>query len=189
MDMLVEQAYESQVLDKVFHHRLVQNLSQVAEFAGVPVPVICKSAKGECQPSELEYIQNLKTHAANGVYGLALVGTTETSINSRLMSLAGVCLRNYIDARVLAVQQVLAMLKAGEAITSTVLLIPNFCVGKSNGGSIPEWQVSQLLGLLYERQAQALQTVVYIESMQVVRQEYGGSIRTHVEQNFQLAPA
>jgi len=66
----------------------------------------------------------------------------------------------------------------------TVLLIPNFCMDKGDGGHIAQWEISSLLGLLYTRLARNLKTVIYIGSMASLADNYGSAFRTHVEAHY-----
>ena len=105
------------------------------------------------------------------------------------MRMAAACLRNYISAKVMTVQEVISALKVDEIPSATVLFIPNFHFGQSNAGKVPQWQISLLLGILYQRQKEGLQTVTYVSDMDAMAQEYGPSIATHIADNFLQNPA
>jgi hypothetical protein len=189
MNMMVQKAYEENVLDETYHARLVQNIDQVSKVANVPVPVICKSAKEICSEVELVYIKHLKRQVAEGNYGMVLEGKPKVPVNDRMMAMTGICLRNYIDARVITIQEILENLKTGTMESPTVLLVPNFFVSKKQGGHVPDWQISQLLGFLYQRQSAGQQTILYVADFDELEQDYGDSFRMHLEGNFVVVPA
>jgi hypothetical protein len=186
---MVEKAIAEGVLDKTVHARLIQNIDQVAKDANVPVPVICKSVKPMCSPEELAYIVHMHSNVNEGMYGMVFTGPPTNPMNTKMMGIAGACLRNYIRARVMTVQTVLDDLKANKMEQPTVLLIPNFYVGKKQGGHIPDWQVSQLLGMLYSRQSAGLQTFLYVADIEGLHQEYGELFKSHLTENFLIVQA
>lgn len=180
-----EKAYASQVLDPEVHGRLVADIENVARAANIPMHLIWTSSKEYCNASELEYLRHLPTHASNGVFGYVYSGKVEGHpVPLRMMAMAGCCVRNFINAKVMTVQEVLSALKKDAMPSPTVLLIPNFFIGKEQGGSIPAWQVSGLLGLLLNRQSEELQTIVYVESMADMAVQYGDTFKHHFMTNF-----
>lgn len=185
MSAIVEAAFSQGTLNREVHGRLVQNLDSIARSANVTVPMICTPLSKFCTPGEIDYIRQLKAQAQKGLLGMVFVDP-DVPMNTKMMAIAGACLRNFINARVMTVQTVLGELKADEMEQPTVLLIPNFHVGKKQGGSLPDWQISMLLGMLYIRQSAGQQTFLAIEGMDELQADYGTTFRQHLEANFQL---
>lgn len=182
-----EKAAKSPVLDPEYHARLIADIESVAKKSGVPMAMLLQSCEGICSEEEVAFVKGLRTHAADGVYGLLYTGAPKagkTPINMRMMALAAAMLRNYIDARVITVQDVLAQLKKGTPPEPTVLLVPNFFIGKEQGGSIPAWQSSELLSLLMNRQALDMQTFLYVEDLDLMAAQYGEIFKQHLTTNF-----
>lgn len=174
-------AFEEGTLDAQYHERLLADLDRVAETAGVQKAFVWSKLSSYCDTHEVEWVKRMRKGQD---HGLAYVGKKNIAIEDKMMAIAGVCLRNYIDARMMPVQEVLTRLKNDTMPQPTVLLIPNFSLEKKDGGDIPQWQVSSLLGLLYTRLARGLKTVVYISSMESLGLFYGESFKKHVEAHY-----
>lgn len=180
-----EKAYASHVLDPEVHGRLVADIENVARAANIPMHLIWTSAKEYCNASELEYLRKLPQHASDGVFGYLYSGKVSgAAVHMRMMAMAGVCVRNFINAKVMTVQEVVTALKKESMPSPSVLLIPNFFISKEQGGSLPAWQVSGLLGMLMNRQSEELQTVIYVEDLQAMAIQYGDVFAQHFKGNF-----
>lgn len=185
MTDIATKAYESNLLKPEVHDRLVRDIENVAKGAGIPMSLIWTPLATNCGPEEVEYVRKLRHHASEGVAGFAYIGRKPAGpIATRMMAMAGAFLRNFVNARVMTVQEVLALSKDDKLPNPSVLLVPNFFIGKEQGGSIPAWQVSLLLGVLYNRQAEGLQTVLYIEDMDAMATQYGDVFKSHVMGSF-----
>ena len=135
-------------------------------------------------------MRTLNQHSDAGVLGLVYVGRKPASpVAQRMMALAGACLRNFINAKVMTVQEVLARLKEGNMPNPSVLFIPNFFIGKEHGGAIPAWQVAGLWGLLLDRQAEGCQTFLYVEDMDAMAAQYGDTFKDHFINYFERISA
>lgn len=180
-----DKAYASNVLVPEVHNRLVMDIENVARAAGIPMHMIWTSATEFCEPEELDYTRHLPSKAADGLYGLVYVGTKhQKPVHMRMMALAGACVRNFINAKVMTLQDVLGALKKDAMPKPTVLLIPNFFVGKEQSGVMPQWQLSAMLGLLLNRQSEGLQTFVYVDDMAKMEAAYGDMLAVHVNTYF-----
>lgn len=183
---LQDEAYDSGLMDPAYHERLVADIQGVVQQAGISEPYVWTSMRKYCGQAEINYIQNIKLWARQDdpVFGMVYVGKVEKApVNDRMMSLAGACLRSYINAKVMNVQEVIAALKDGVMPSPTVLLIPNFFLARSNAGRIAEWEVSSLIGLLYKRQQEAKQTVLYVADWAAMKIQYGQVFNDHIEGN------
>lgn len=183
---LKEAAYESGLMDHTYHERLVADIKVVIQQAGIPEPYVWTSMRKHCGEHEVAYVHAIKEHAEqdNPVFGMVYLGNVKDSpINDRMMSIAGACLRNYINAKVMTVQEVLLAMKEQNMPSPTVLLIPNFFLSRSDGGRIAEWEVSSLIGLLYKRQQESKQTVLYVGDWDGMKAEYGQVFADHLGGN------
>lgn len=175
------EAFEQKILDSTYHERLIADLPHLCQIAGIPPQMVWSRLSDFCTGDDLTWVRALKK---TELLGLAYTGTTNPPVSDKLMAIAGACLRNYIDARVMAVQDVLTYLKNDTMPAPTVLLIPNFCLDKGEGGDIAQWHISSLLGLLYSRHTKNLKTVLYIGSLTSLEKNYGTAFRQHIETHF-----
>jgi hypothetical protein len=177
------EAYAPGILSPENHARLVVDLDRVAKGAHVPKQYIYRHRMAEfCGPDELNWV---KTFRRNESAGICYVGNV-LHVEQRMLVIAGALLRNFVDARVHTVQEVSDAVRAGTELEGRVILVPNFHLSKGNGGDIPSWQVSGLLGFLYRRFANETKTVIYVASMKMLQAEYGRSFQEHIEDHFMI---
>ena len=186
-----KKALDSPVLMEGVHDRLLQDAEAVARRAGIPLTMLWTSATTYCNDDELEYTKQLTQHSVENVFGFLYTGKKFAlgthPVSMRMMALAGACVRNFIDARVMTVQDVLSGLKKDLQPSATVLLIPNFFISKEQGGNIPSWQVAGLLSLLFNRMASGQQTFLYVEDIDDMAMQYGDAFREHLNNYFRRA--
>ncbi len=175
--------YKPGVLKVDEHYRLVLDLQSYAEKANIPALYIYTSMKNYCGEVECDWVRSLTKHAEEGIAGLVYTGPIP-HVEDRMMAIAGACLRNYIAAQVMPLQEVVERMKTNSMPVPRVLLIPNFFLKKDGGGDIPSWQVSSLLGLLYARFAKGLQTVLYVQNMHNLGETYGVSFTSHITGHY-----
>ncbi|HEY0821449.1 MAG TPA: hypothetical protein VGD46_21920, partial [Rhizobacter sp.] len=189
MTTLQTHAYDTKVLVKEVHDRLVHDIENVARMAGIPVPMIWTSATQYCNEDEIDYTRRLHLHAAEGTFGYLYVGKQhgEHPVSMRMMALAGACVRNFINARVMTVQDLLAAVRKDNVPSPTVLLIPNFFVSTEHGGNLPSWQASGLMSVLLNRMAAGQQTYVYVDDLDAMKAQYGDMVYQHLAAYFQRA--
>ena len=180
-------AFKSGLLDKEFHERLLTDLEQLTGKAGVPMHAVWSRLSDYCTSSEVAWVKDLRTSLD---CGLVFYGDNfAINVEDKMVAIAGVCLRNYTDARVMPVQDVIRRLKDDNMPSPTVLLIPNFCIHKDGGGDLPTWDTSHLMGLLITRSGKGLKTVLYCQSLEVAEKQYGPLFRKHLEAKYALANA
>jgi hypothetical protein len=185
MSNALKHAIEEGLINETTHERLLSDLPHWARQAGIPEKFVFSSVYEFCtDEEEIKYVSSLLDPESQPI-GMMYIGKVGgASINDRMMAIAGVCLRNYINAKVMTVQDVITNLREGDMPSPTVLLIPNFFLSSDNGGRIPEWLVSGLLGLLYKRQQEDKQTVLYISSIPELKSEYGPAFIEHINGKF-----
>lgn len=177
------EVFTSGILDKEHHLRLIADLDGVTTVAGIPRDMAWSRLSSYCTEPELQWVRQIN---GTETYGLAYTGTHEVPIEDKMMAMAGAFLRNHIDARVMVVQEVVKRLKNDSMPTPAVLLIPNFCVAKIDGGDLPSWETSSLLGLLYTRMAKNVKTVIYVGSMVALEKQYGSSFSSHINAHYKI---
>ena len=183
-------AYDNGVLDRGMHSRLAQNLQYFADRANIAdVYILDKMSKFGCNDADIGYVRAIKRMAANKIFGLIYYGKETVPVMPRMMGVAGACVRNFVDAKVMTVQHLLADLKVGNTPDTTVLCIPNFFIAKGEGGKIADWHVPELLGLLYARMARGQQTLMYDSEWQGLRNAYGDPLADHLKNQFKQIPA
>lgn len=173
---------EKSILDvKGAHARLVADLPHVCELANVPPSYVHNSIKGICTKDETDWVVNFHKNRASGVAGLAMVGTDEAE--KHMLAMAGAFLRNYIDARVVTKDRLLAMATSDVITMPTVLLVPNFFI-QGYGKGQPSYKVQALYDLLLSRFTASKPTVLYIEDFAAMRKEYGEAIASHIKAHY-----
>lgn len=175
------EVFEIGILNKDYHQKLIADLERIAEKAGIPDYMVWSRLSQYCTDKDVAWVKHIRKGDDNG---LAYVGEFSVPVEDKMMAIAGACLRNYIDAKVMPVQEVIARLKNDTMPSPTVLLIPNFCLDQGDGGEIAQWQISSLLGMLYSRLAKNLKTVLYIGSLASLQKNYGVSFRKHIEHHY-----
>jgi hypothetical protein len=180
--------YASGVLTPEHHERLVADLPAFARDAGIQPRWISMPLADTCGPAEVEYARKFRHHLADGeVQGLCYVRTSkDVDVAPRMAALAGALVRNFVRARVMTVGTVLDAMAHGEPPEATCLLIPNFFLPKSAGGTIASWQVSALFDLLSQRGAAGVQTVIYAANVAALNKEYGTAFGALVRNSFQV---
>jgi len=184
-----DEAIEAGIIDEVAHIQLLSDIAGYTRTAGIPEHFVWTSATDYCGADEVDYIGTIKkslTDRDGQCNGMVYLGDVDGSpINERMMAIAGVCLRNYINAKVMTVQAVLDGIKQGTMPNNvSVLLIPNFFSSRKDGGRIAEWEVANLLGLLYQRQQDGKHTILHVSDLKELGEEYGSSFKKHLQSKF-----
>jgi hypothetical protein len=190
MQSAVMEAYDSGILSREDHSRLVQNLEHYAQKANIlDLMILNKMSFFACTEAEIDYTKAIKRMAAKGNYGLIYTGKETSPVITRMMAVAGACLRNFVDAKVVTLQELLSDIKEGNHPEARVLLIPNFFINRADGGKIAEWHIPELLHLLYSRMMKGQQTFLYVSDFDALRKNYGDPIANHLEKSFRSIPA
>lgn len=179
----IDAALAAKVLDASIHARLIQNLGQYAQKANVPESVILSSMVGVCSEFEIAWFKSVrKNEIGSKGAGLLYTGELYPPAIERMMMLTGGFLRNFIDARILALKEVVEQHKElYEA--PTVLVIPNFSITKGAGVN---WDAQMMLGLLMRRMAAKKYTILYSQSKEALVKEYGKSMGCFIEDYYSV---
>lgn len=178
--------YAPGVLQKEHHDRLVADLDNFAKDAGIQPHWICEPLPGTFTAGEKDYLKRFRQHMTSGsISGVAYVGKGKSAeIDQRMSAFAGCLVRNFVRARVMTLGAVLDAMSSRSMPELSCLLIPNFFLSASEGGTIASWQVSALHELLMSRQVSGLQTIVYVSDMSLLAKEYGLAFRNLIEAHF-----
>lgn len=172
------------ILDANVHARLIQSIDEVCATAGIPPMYVYKSLKDYTEGKEVYWISNYNT-LRHQYSGLALVGVKKSEL--RIMALCGAFIRMFINARVISLGNVIP-LKDGspmeDVIEPSVLLIPNLQVKTHGGKTLTAWQVQALYDVMLSRMTTGKQTIVFIESLESLGNEYGQLFKEHIENNY-----
>lgn len=187
MTMLVD-PYASGVLKKEHHERLVADIENFAQDAGIQPHWIWSHLPGDVPESARDYLRQFRKHSMNGTSGLVLHGkNADGVVEAHMSAMAGALVRNFIRARVMTLGTVLDMLPKQEMPDLTCLLIPNFFLSVAEGGTIAPWQINTLFDYLTYRHVSGLQTVVYASDIGLLGKEYGLAFKRHIEVHYKQA--
>jgi hypothetical protein len=176
--------YESGVLVPEVHYRLVEDLDHVAASAGVPPIYLTRSMEGVCSQEEIDWF--LSNPLSTNSDSAGLVYTSLSFNEERLILLAAAFLRNYINAKIMSLQQVIDVCSKGGSPNCTVLLIPNFYLSRDSGGDISSWKISYILGMMYDRLSKNQLTVIHCETLSAMAASYGDSFSSLINNNYRL---
>lgn len=150
------------MLDGVIHARLIKDMTSVCDRAAVSPSSLQSSAALVCAESDLDWLIHFRE---SGMPGLKMTGKGSLV---RCMAITAALLRNFIDARIRTVDQVI-----DDPVDCSVLVCPNlYTLGVKN---MPPWRVQKLYDTLVVRYTQDLPTVVWVESLDGVK-DYGPSM-------------
>lgn len=174
--------YATGILNYKRHWRMVQNIGMYAEQSGIPEYFIYNSSEGILLPKDIKYLEEFGGHQEKGVSGAVLI--SNPNFLDRMYSMVGVLTRNFIEARFITLQDLIKELKAGNSPKSKLICIPNFALDKSEGGNVATWEMSNVLSWVLNSHSQGRQVVIYVEAMDYINQQYGGVLRTHIDNHF-----
>jgi hypothetical protein len=181
--------YESGVLDRTEHDRMVADIAKIARDANLRPEWIWARIEQHCTAGEIEWVRRFPFHKSEGRAGLCLVGKHPApAIEDRMSALAGTLVRNFVRARLMTVHQVIEAVDDGQPPEMSCLLVPNFFLGKIEG-ALPAWRLALLLDGLLNRKLRGLQTVLYVTDLVTLGKEYGMALRQHLEAHYQLLGA
>lgn len=180
------QDWPYKLLDRERHGRLVDNLSDICEMAGVPLDMIDRSML-DCGSSELEveWVRGFNQRSSeDNQGGLLLTGAWTPDPSTRFMAMAAAFIRNFIDARVL---HLFSMSENDDWPDPTVLIVPDFCRSAGKGGhTMPHWRVRQLQSMIMDRFTKRRATILHVESTKQLEMEHGKAFHDFLDQNWDV---
>jgi hypothetical protein len=165
---------------------LISDITHVSEMANIPIKFITHSMKEFCPQEDMDFVRHHRKLKAEGKSGLLMVG--ESNAETRMMAMCGAFIRNFIDARVIPVNTLLAAQESGDVPNPSVLLIPNLYLDLF-GKSLPAWKVQALYDLILSRFVAGKVTIFYAENMSGLEKAYGRMFADHLNNNYQLMEA
>lgn len=162
--------YKDEVLDEEVHSQLVDDINGIANRAGIPKKYIYQKFK--LSKREMKWFKRTRQHKASLIGG-ALYTSKYDNIHHRMKIVAGILLRNFIDCRVLTLQELLDEAEAGLVPANTVLLIPDFYT-KTSG--LPKWKQSTIHSILLKRLGMNQLNVLYVHSFNGLQEQYGSDV-------------
>lgn len=169
------------VLDPIVHQRIIADMTRFCEIANVPANFVRHSMKGYCKEGEIEWVRQFNVHRKNNLGGLVIVGNDRTE--TRCMAIAGTLVRQFIDARIMSINSIVA--NPEEAISPTVLVVPNLYM-KSFGKQLTAWQIQAVYDVLLNRLVKNKPTVVCVEDLHAMGDAYGPVFVEHLKQFEQV---
>lgn len=174
--------YKHGVLSPANDYQLVMGLDKFSRTAGILPKYVYRSMFDFVGDAEVNWMRDYRSHIRNGIHGCCLVGQSEPL--KQVSAMVGCAIRNYIDAKVMTLQEVLDARKVGDPIGFELVAVPNFFVSKAEGGDVPSWQSSQLLSWLYERYASGHMTILYVSNLNGLATGYGSAFKTFILDNY-----
>ena len=179
-----DSVFESKILDKEFHGRLLADLERLSRKAGIPAHYVWSRLAEFCTEDEIAWVRKMRSDED---HGLIITSSSPTiPVECKMMAMTGAFLRNYINARMLSVQEVLAMVKASGGVQPTVALVPNFSMSKSDSASVAPWESASLLSWLYSRLVDGQKTVLFVGSMKTLEEVYGEAMLKHLKTHYRI---
>ncbi len=108
------------------HRELVRDANHYASLAGIPVGALWVPLSEICSPQEVTWVKSFPKHQQKGIQGLVYHGPS-SRVLAHSQALAGALVRNFIDARLRTIEDVME-----DPITPTVLLVPDLFWGIEN---------------------------------------------------------
>jgi hypothetical protein len=176
------------VLDNDVHKRLIADLPRLADTANVPISMIHHSAKTYVSATTLDWVRQYRQNRQKAT-SLMIEGMQPIAPETQMFAIAGVLLRNFIDARLLSLNDLIKAANTNsedEFPSPTVILIPNLFVVTS-GKSLTSWQIQTVYDILLKRRIADKLTVVYVQSMDALTDAYGELFAQHLLQNYKRA--
>lgn len=170
--------------DPVIHAQLRRDADAIASAANIPPRLLWKSMIGSCTPEEIDYVKHVRKQTDGGISGLVYTGVTKYSIIERMQLIAGTLLRNFINAKVMTLQDVLGAINARQMPRPSVLLIPNFF--DTSNSVVMEWQGGLLLDALMSRHIHGQQTILYVSSLEDLGKAHGITFERFIRDNFKI---
>ena len=169
------------VLKAGVHDRLVQDIDQVAAMSRVPASMIRQSSVGVLSPALVKYIASFRKLRELGLANGYLTAPLKKTPERIMMAMAAALIRNFIDARVFTLQNLIAADE--DYLIPTAIFVPNFqntFVGKP----LASHQLQKLYSILLDRAVQDKVTVLYVENKARMMEQYGTAISDFVLSSY-----
>lgn len=176
--------FEGSALDKQVHARFALEIDKIADAAGIQREYITTPLSETCNDDEVEWVRRYKKHAAEDIFGLCLTGDA-VAMSAHMSAIAGALLRNFIDAKVVTLHTLADPDQRPDLSDVSTLLVPNFFLTSASGGSLATWKVAEVYDLLLGRVMRKQQTVLYVENITALANEYGVAMMRLINQRYE----
>ena len=173
-------AVKESILDPIIHERLLLDLGGFADTANIPQSFVHTSMSKYCTHIDMNYVRNFPQYRADNAAGLLLTGADS---ENRCMAITGALVRNFIDARLVTLNQLIDGAKDQSLVDPTVMVIPNLFV-QTDGKALTSWQIQSIYDVLLSRYTRNRPTVVYVQDLDALGIAYGVLIHTHLKEHF-----
>lgn len=169
--------WASGVLKPEVHDRLVANIGQISNRAGLGVQhkhLIWTSA--ELLKSEMQWCTYaIQMVRAAEPWPLDRIGVCYTQnqldCEKKMLTMTGLLVRNFVDARCMSRMDVVAERKANGEIDASVVMVPDFATPEYVE-TMPAWERTAMMEFVHERIRAGLPTCLYVGvSMDLLKQK------------------
>ena len=161
---------EGSPLKRHVHQRLIQDKAYYCRLAGIQPHWLWQPLASHTGTKELKWVVRYPHLSNNGTAGLILCGDPNDA-NTRMPAICGALVRNFVDARIRTVDEVLDRKESDMPDReASCLMFPTFC---SNAGDVPDWKRTAFWELLSDRERNGRLTVLFAVSMEAVRLIWG----------------
>lgn len=164
------------------HPRIIQDIRRICETANVPEKYVMNSMRSVCNENEIEWVRCFNSKRRDGVGGLVILGTEMTEV--RCMAITGTLVRNFVDARIMTLGQVLE--HPADAMVPSCLVVPNFFID-SYGKQFTAWQLQAVYDVMLNRLTQNKPTVVCVQDLEKMGTAYGPVFENHLREHYEFA--
>lgn len=179
-----EKVFESKILDREYHGRLLADLDRLARKAGIPAPYVWSKLADFCTEDEIAWVRKMRSDEDHGL--IITSSSASVPVECKMMAMVGAFMRNYINARLMSVQEVVAMAKSSGSLPPSVALVPNFSMPKSEASPVAPWESALLLSWLYSRLVDGQKTVLFVGSMKTLEEVYGEAMLKHLKTHYRI---
>ena len=168
------------ILDPIVHDRLILGMQGFCETANVHPNFVHTSMSKHCTPIDMDYVRYFKKYRNENVAGLCITGANS---ENRCMAITGAFVRNFIDGRLITLNQLIDGAKDQSLVDPSVMVVPNLFV-QTTGKALTAWQIQSIYDVLLARYTRNRPTVVYVQSMEALGTAYGEVIKSHLIDHF-----
>lgn len=178
--------YESGVLDEDVHGQLISRLPDILMWAGIGgYPEAVWTPMSEfCSEKEVDWVTNLRSHGGvGGKFGFYYDLDQVKNADERMVALTGCLIRNFVNVRMMPLNQALSDQKELDEEDPQVLIIPNF-FNKGEARDLHPMRRTAIHDLLSVRIMINAQTILGVQEPNSVRQLYGTQIADIIKHKY-----
>lgn len=185
--MIAVDAYETGVLVKEHHDRLVANIENIALDAMVqPSDLWTALTPEEVGAPLYEWVKTFPRHSREGRFGAIVYRQTPARLPDRVFTMAvSALVRNFIRARLTTTSEIIAAAEDDDMRDYSALFVPDFAPDLTKESqTLPAWKLSLVHELLLTRRTLGLQTVLFAENLASLKSRCGSAVAEFVIGNY-----